>query len=50
MVRKYIREWDIGERIILKLALEKLTGLVLSGFVWVRIKVGGGSDLHINEP
>ena len=28
----------------------KLTGLVLIGFVWIRIWAGGGSDYHINDP
>jgi len=34
----------------LKLPIVKLTGLVMIGFVWIRIWAGGGSDHHINDP
>lgn len=34
----------------MKLPLVKFTGLLLIGFVWIRIWAGGGSDHHSNDP
>jgi hypothetical protein len=40
--RDHKEDLDIGGRITLSLILEKLVGLVWTGFIWLRITTSGG--------